>query len=49
VCTKARPETELAGLVRSPKPAKSAWWKQPEVIAAAIILLAAITVNLAFL
>jgi SSS family solute:Na+ symporter len=49
VCTKARPETELAGLVRSPKPAKSAWWKQPEVIAAAIILLAAIAVNLAFL
>jgi SSS family solute:Na+ symporter len=49
VCTKARPETELAGLVRSPKPAKSAWWKQPEAIAVAIILLAAIAVNLAFL
>jgi SSS family solute:Na+ symporter len=49
VCTKARPEAELAGLVCAAAPAKAAWWKQPEVIAAAIILLAAITVNLAFL
>lgn len=49
VCTKARPETELAGLVRLSQPAKSAWWKQPEEIAAAIILLAAIAVNLIFL
>jgi SSS family solute:Na+ symporter len=49
VCTKARSDTELTGLVRSPEPAKAAWWKQPETIAAAIILLAAIAVNLIFL
>lgn len=49
VCTKARPQIELAGLVRSPQPEKTAWWKQPETIAAALILLAAIAVNLIFL
>ena len=49
VCTKARSDTELTGLLRSPEPAKAAWWKQSEVIAAAIILLAAIAVNLIFL
>ncbi|MGA3129773.1 MAG: Na+/galactose cotransporter [Terracidiphilus sp.] len=46
VCTKARPESELAGLVQSPDPAKAAWWKQPEALAGAIIFLAAIAVNL---
>ena len=49
VFTKARPESELAGLVRSSQPAIAAWWKQPESLAAAAILLAAIAVNLLFL
>ncbi|MGD0345409.1 MAG: Na+/galactose cotransporter [Terracidiphilus sp.] len=49
VCTNARPETDLIRLVRAPEPAKSAWWKRPETIAAVVILLAAIAVNLMFL
>jgi SSS family solute:Na+ symporter len=52
LCTKPRPEVELAGLtIRSAttEPAKGAWWKRPETIAAAVILLAAIAVNLMFL
>ena len=49
LCTKARPEAELAGLVHVATPAKTPRWKQPETIAAAIILVAAITVNLVFL
>ncbi len=49
VCTKSRSEAELVGLLQSPKPATSTWWKQPEIIAAAIILLASIAVNLIFL
>ncbi len=47
VCTKARPEADLAGLMRSP--GQSARRNRPETIAAAIILLAAIAVNLIFL
>jgi len=47
--TKPRPEKDLIGLVRSPEPARAAWWKRPETIAAAVILLAAIAVNLIFL
>jgi SSS family solute:Na+ symporter len=49
LCTKPRPEAELAGLVRAPEPGIAAWWKQPETIVAAVILLAAIAVNLIFL
>jgi len=41
-CTKARPEAELVGLVHSltPKPesAKLVWWKRPEALAVAILL-----------
>ena len=51
-CTKPRPEAELAGLtIRSAttEKARGAWWKRPETIAAAVILLAAIAVNLMFL
>lgn len=47
VSTKARPEEELNGLVRSltaRPPASAKWWKRPEALAAAI-LLAAIAVN----
>lgn len=49
--TKARPAAELAGLVRSPaapESAKAAWWKQPETLTAAAILLAAIAMNVLF-
>ena len=52
VCTKPRPEAELAGLtIRSAatEQTKRAWWKRPDTIAAAVILLAAIAVNLIFL
>jgi SSS family solute:Na+ symporter len=52
VCTEPRPEAELAGLtIRSAatEQAKGAWWKRPDTIAAAVILLAAIAVNLIFL
>jgi SSS family solute:Na+ symporter len=49
VCTKPREPAELAGLVRAPEPEKAAWWKRPETVAAAVILLAAIAVNLIFL
>ena len=47
--TKARPEKELKGLVRSPARhrAKGVWWKRPEAVAAAI-LLAAIALGLFF-
>jgi SSS family solute:Na+ symporter len=54
LCTKARPESELTGLVHShaERPpahaASSIWWKRPETLAAAV-LLAAIAVNLIFL
>ena len=48
LCTEPREPAELAGLVRAPEPTKAAWWKQPETIAAAVILLAAIAVNLIF-
>jgi SSS family solute:Na+ symporter len=48
-CTKPREPAELAGLVHAPKPGNVAWWKQPETIAATVILLAAIAVNLIFL
>ena len=46
--TKPRPDEELRGLVRSLTelpPARAAWWKRPEMMAAAI-LVAAIAVNL---
>ncbi|MGD1062790.1 MAG: Na+/galactose cotransporter [Terracidiphilus sp.] len=49
VCTKPREPAELAGLVRAPEPENAAWWKRPETVAAAVILLAAIAVNLMFL
>jgi solute:Na+ symporter, SSS family len=48
ICTKARPESELSGLVYSltTRPqANAKWWKRPEAMAAAV-LLAAIAVNL---
>jgi len=48
VLTKARPENELNGLVHSMAPRPSAstkWWKRPEAMAAAILLVA-IAVNL---
>jgi len=51
VCTKPRPEAELAGLTiwsTARVPGKNAWWKRPEIIAAAVILLAAIAVSLIF-
>ncbi|MDR3753691.1 MAG: Na+/galactose cotransporter [Terracidiphilus sp.] len=48
LCTRPRPEAELAGLtIRSA--ARVAWWKHPETIVAAVILLAAIAANLIFL
>ena len=49
LCTRPREPAELAGLVRAKEPEKAAWWKQPETIAATVILLAAIAVNLMFL
>jgi SSS family solute:Na+ symporter len=52
LCTKPRPEAELAGLtIRSAttEKAQGAWWKRPETIVAAVILLAAVAVNLIFL
>jgi SSS family solute:Na+ symporter len=49
LCTKPRQPAELAGLVHTPEASKIAWWKRPETIAAAVILLAAIAVNLMFL
>jgi len=51
LCTKARPEDELKGLVRSllPRhPANPTWWKRPEAMAAAI-LLAATALSLIFI
>jgi SSS family solute:Na+ symporter len=49
LCTKPRESAALDGLVRAPEPEKVTWWKRPETIAAAVILLAAIAVNLVFL
>jgi SSS family solute:Na+ symporter len=49
VYTRPRLEADLAGLVRAAEPSRGSWWKQPETIAAAAILLAAIAVNLIFL
>ena len=51
-CTKARPESELVGLVHSltPKPkrpANEAWWARPETLALAV-LLGAIGLNIFF-
>ena len=44
LCTKPRPEAELVGLVHSltPKPprAHSVWWKSPEALAVAILVVA---------
>jgi len=44
LCTKPRPESELVGLVHSltPKPphAHAEWWKRPEALAVAILLVA---------
>jgi SSS family solute:Na+ symporter len=51
VFTKARPENELKGLVHSMVPRASAnpkWWKRPESMAAAILVVA-IAVNLIFI
>jgi SSS family solute:Na+ symporter len=50
VCTEARPEAELAGLMHrtaARQPVNAAWWKRPEALAGAV-LLAAIAVNLIF-
>jgi SSS family solute:Na+ symporter len=50
-CTKARPESELVGLVHSltPKPDRAhiVWWKKPEALAVAI-LMGAIALNIFF-
>ena len=49
-CTRARPKAELRGLVYSlmeHRPAAAPWWKRPEALAVAILLVA-ITVNLIF-
>ena len=42
LCTKAKPEAELKGLVHSltPLPPIVVWWKRPEAMAAAILLAA---------
>jgi solute:Na+ symporter, SSS family len=51
VCTEARPDAELKGLVHSlveRRTESKQWWKRPEALAAAI-LLAAIVVNLIFI
>jgi SSS family solute:Na+ symporter len=44
LCTRARPEAELAGLVHGLTPqanrARQAWWKRPEALAAGILLIA---------
>ena len=51
LCTKAKPESELVGLVHSltPKPPHHhlAWWKRPETLAIAI-LIGAIALNIFF-
>ena len=49
VCTTPRDPAELDGLVRAPESTKVAWWKRPETVAAAVILLAAVAVNVMFL
>jgi SSS family solute:Na+ symporter len=51
-CTKARPESELVGLVHSltPKPARpknELWWQRPETLAVAV-LLGAVALNIFF-
>src|ERR1700678_155350 len=51
LATKARPESELVGLVHSltPKPARAdiAWWKRPEALAVAVLLMA-VALNIFF-
>jgi SSS family solute:Na+ symporter len=51
LATKARPESELVGLVHSltPKPAKAhlIWWKRPEALAVAVLLMA-VALNIFF-
>lgn len=51
LATKARPESELVGLVHSltPKPPKAhnVWWKSPEALAVAVLLMA-IALNIFF-
>jgi len=51
LCTKARPEAELVGLVHSltPKPpsAHIIWWKRPEALAVAILVVA-VALNIFF-
>jgi solute:Na+ symporter, SSS family len=51
VRTRARPDAELKGLVRSltqAAPQNASWWKRPEILAC-VILLAAVVVNLIFI
>jgi SSS family solute:Na+ symporter len=51
LATKARPESELVGLVHSltPKPPKAhdVWWKSPEALAVAVLLMA-VALNIFF-
>ncbi len=51
LATKARPESELVGLVHSltPKPPKAhnVWWKSPEAVAVAVLLMA-VALNIFF-
>ncbi len=49
IYTRPRPMEDLVGLARATEPSKGSWWRQPETIAAALILLTAIAVNLIFL
>lgn len=51
-CTKPRPDAELAGLTFGSavtEKTQGTRWKRPETIAAAVILLAAVAVNLIFM
>jgi SSS family solute:Na+ symporter len=51
LATKARPESELVGLVHSltPKPPKAhdVWWKSPEALGVAVLLMA-VALNIFF-
>jgi SSS family solute:Na+ symporter len=51
LCTRARPEAELVGLVHSlaPRPARAhlVWWKRPEALAVAVLLMA-VALNIFF-
>lgn len=49
LCSKAMPEAEIAALVHNSSSPKPAWRKQSDAIAAAIVVLAAIAINLIFL